>query len=62
MNGIRYRFIDRLKGLTMLLVVIAHIIAFSLESIGNPLSLSIGAFHMPLFIFLSGFVVSTPPR
>lgn len=56
-----YMYIDRLKGGAMLLVVIGHIVAFSIGQKGNPISQAISSFHMPLFIFLSGLVISTPP-
>lgn len=57
-----YMYIDRLKGFAMLLVVIGHVVAFSIGQKGNPISLAISSFHMPLFIFLSGLVISTPPQ
>lgn len=56
-----YMYIDRLKGFAMLLVVIGHVVAFSMGQKGNPISLIISSFHMPLFMSLSGLVISTPP-
>ena len=53
----RIRYIDRLKGLAMLLVVMGHVYFFSYaqsESIGLKM---ISSFHMPLFMFISGMLV-----
>ena len=52
----RIQYIDRLKGFAMLLVVMGHIYFFLYgrsESICYKL---ISSFHMPLFMFLSGYV------
>jgi fucose 4-O-acetylase-like acetyltransferase len=50
--------IDALKGFTMILVVVGHIIQTSfLDYNSNFLFRYIYSFHMPLFIFLSGYVV-----
>ena len=56
----RYEYIDRLKGLAILLVVMGHLMAFSLIASRNPIFTVISSFHMPLFMFLSGLVVSNP--
>lgn len=57
----RYDYIDRTKGLAILLVVMGHVLLFSLYMNGGAdQSLCfklISQFHMPLFIFLSGLVV-----
>ncbi|WP_163408409.1 acyltransferase family protein [Flavobacterium ajazii] len=56
----RYIYIDRLKGFTIFLVVLGHIIPVLIEDKGahkNELFLFIYSFHMPLFFFLSGYIV-----
>ncbi len=51
----RLNFIDRLKGFTIIFVVMGHLIAQR-----DIIYELISSFHMPLFIFLSGFVASSP--
>lgn len=59
----RIQYIDRLKGMAILLVVIGHLMAFCTRGERNPIYEVICAFHMPLFMFLSGLVMShTPPH
>ena len=54
----RDTFIDALKGLTILLVILAHALQRSLPDIeSNIIFNSIAAFHMPLFMFLSGYIL-----
>lgn len=57
----RINYIDQLKGLAMLLVVMGHVSAFdffSLETVpGTFLNNIITSLQMPLFFFLSGIVV-----
>lgn len=49
--------IDLLKGFAIILVVLGHSIQFlSHNNFENPLFKFIYAFHMPLFMFLSGYV------
>jgi fucose 4-O-acetylase-like acetyltransferase len=57
---VRLQYIDRLKGLAIILVVMGHIIGFSQPEDG--INTFIYTFHMPLFMFLSGLVISAPPR
>ena len=58
----RIQYIDRLKGLAILLVVIGHLMAFCTHGERNPIYEVICSFHMPLFMFLSGLVLTyTPP-
>lgn len=57
MNRILY--IDRLKGFTILLVVMGHVSVFSYHSGAVTMDRFIGSFHMPLFMFLSGLVAKT---
>lgn len=58
MNRIQY--IDRLKGFTILLVVMGHVSVFSYQTGAETMDRFIGSFHMPLFMFLSGIVTKTP--
>lgn len=53
----RNELIDILKGAAIFLVVLGHATQwFSGYDTSNPLFVGIYAFHMPLFMFLSGFV------
>jgi len=52
----RIKSIDRLKGFAILLVIIGHL----LTDDGGVLYPIINAFHMPLFMFLSGIVIKGP--
>lgn len=56
----RIQYIDRLKGLAIILVVMGHVFGFKQPDDG--LNTFIYTFHMPLFMFLSGLVISAPPR
>lgn len=58
---IRYNYIDRLKGFTILLVIMGHLIQKCFLLSGDMICESIYSFHMPLFFFLSG-LVATPPN
>jgi len=63
----RIIWIDQLKGIAILLVVIGHILWFPMGfgdvGINKCLLLNfIYSFHMPLFIFLSGIVISSVPN
>lgn len=60
----RLLYIDKLKALAMLLVVLGHTIYFCMyhevhfnDSIFNVIC----TFHVPLFFFLSGVVITNPP-
>lgn len=57
----RIEYIDRLKGLAILAVVMGHIIYFVFHLSDDPVWGYIYSFHVPLFIFLSGYVIFTPP-
>ena len=55
----RLKYIDALRGFAIILVVIGHALQFGTENPDdNILFLLIYAFHMPLFMFISGFVYS----
>lgn len=61
----RLLYIDKLKALAMLLVVWGHTMYFCMyheqEGIKDPVLSIICSFHVPLFFFLSGFVISHAP-
>lgn len=54
----RLPYIDQLKGLAMMLVIIGHIILFCGLGWDNDYMTVIVMIEMPLFIFLNGLVVS----
>ena len=67
MNTTRLLYIDKLKALAMILVVWGHTMYFCIyhehtETIFDPLLNIICTSHVPLFFFLSGVVISTPPN
>ena len=65
MNNSRLPYIDKLKALAMLLVVWGHTMYFCMyheqEGINDPVLSIICTFHVPLFFFLSGFIISHSP-
>gem|GEM_PF-5132648 len=65
----RNNHLDNLKGLLIFLVVFEHVIRMLLNSLNmpaaiifEPVSLLINAFHMPLFIFISGYLLKSAMR
>jgi len=56
----RLNYIDRLKGFAIILVVMGHLYFFSYGRSDSSVFSLISSFHMPLFMFLSGLVMSTP--
>lgn len=52
----RIGYIDALRGFTMILVVCHHCLTFY-QTIYNPISGFFGLFRMPLFFFISGFIL-----
>jgi len=49
--------IDFLKGIAIFLVVLGHVLQYGLNDYSNnPIFVIIYSFHMPLFIFLSGYI------
>ena len=53
----RIPYIDILRGFAIMLVVLGHAIQYSVKNFDDyPLFRLIYAFHMPLFMFISGFV------
>jgi len=59
MKSNRIQYVDRLKGLAIILVVIGHIYLFTMNDGDNIVGNCVGSFHMCLFMFLSGFVASS---
>lgn len=57
----RINYIDRLKGFAILLVVLGHVYEYVMHFSDSEVYTYIYSFHMPLFMFLSGFVALTPP-
>ncbi|MBP3471750.1 MAG: acyltransferase family protein [Paraprevotella sp.] len=58
----RLNYIDRLKGFAILLVVMGHLYLFPMHPNDTFIYRVIQSFHMPLFLFLSGYVIFTPPN
>jgi fucose 4-O-acetylase-like acetyltransferase len=53
----RIEYIDQLKGVAILLVVVGHFIQINTaDNTGDALFSAIYSFHMPLFMFISGYV------
>ena len=53
----RLPYVDQLKGIAIFLVVFGHLIQNdTIESTTHPLFSWIYAFHMPLFMFISGYI------
>ena len=55
----RINYIDRLKGLAILLVVMGHVYGMALDLTETIVYRVIASFHMSLFMFLSGLVASS---
>lgn len=58
----RLRYIDRIKGFAILLVVIGHVYIFSFGVTDTLVYKVIASFHMHLFMFISGFVAYVSPE
>ena len=56
----RLQFIDRLKGFAILAVILGHLSIWQLGELDTP-KWFVNTFHMPVFLFLSGFLI-TPPN
>ena len=52
----RINYIDRLKGLAILLVVMGHVYVIALDLTDEVVYRVIGSFRMSLFMYLSGLV------
>ena len=57
----RIKYIDRLKGLAMLAVVVGHLLTWSFDDAQSPVALLVSTFEMPVFMFLSGLVIANIP-
>lgn len=58
----RIQYIDRLKGVLIILVVCGHFMEFALKQKPDPIFLNVlDSFHMPMFMFLSGLVITKTP-
>lgn len=53
----RIQYIDRLKGISMLMVVVGHLILFCEIGNDNQFSRHINLINMPLFFFLNVLVI-----
>ena len=56
----RLEYIDRIKGFAILCVIMGHYVFYALDQKGI-ISEIIGSFQMPLFMFMSGYVISSVP-
>lgn len=56
----RIHYVDRLKGIAMLLVVMGHVAGFRMGVSDGILTHFIQTCQIPLFMFMFGFLVSTP--
>ena len=54
MNGNRISYIDNLKGIAILFVVMGHVVEKGIGLSDTPFNRFYASFHMPLFMFLSG--------
>lgn len=50
----RITYIDKLKGIAIIFVVMGHVVEFGFNIKHSPFNLFYSSFHMPLFMFLSG--------
>lgn len=57
----RIQYIDRLKGLAILSVVLGHCYLFALNHRGVIFGI-VSSYEIPLFIFLSGYVLTDVPN
>ena len=63
MNKTRIGYLDALRGFTMILVVYSHVISFTFQGVsGFSFNDIFVTFRMPLFFFLSGFLMFKPGR
>ena len=57
----RILYIDRIKGLAIILVVVGHLYTFSEATDGNLVNKFIGSCHMALLRFVAGWVAYVVP-
>lgn len=58
----KIRYIDRMKGLGILLMIVGHLYTFCYDETSTAANQMIRWTNMPMFLFLSGCVISTPPH
>lgn len=58
-NDNRIHYVDRLKGIAMILVVMGHIVGFRMGASDSIVFRFIQTCQIPLFMFMSGFLIST---
>lgn len=58
----RINYIDRMKGLAILIVVFAHVYLFTFDMGDTLVYKFCASFEMPLFMFISGFVAYLAPN
>lgn len=59
----RFEYIDAMRGFTMLLVVCTHVVSFSyLQTNIVTFHAALSTFRMPLFFFISGFILYKASR
>lgn len=63
MGSIRFQYIDRLKGIVIFLVVMEHVLIFGMNqrADSNIILSLITSLSMPMFMFLSGWVIKQTP-
>lgn len=62
MEKVRLKFVDELKGLSILLVVLGHLYYFSGTSDNNAVNKFLGFTNMPIFMFISGYLCLVSKR
>ena len=58
----RINYIDRMKGFTILIVVLAHVYLMTFDMGDSLVFRFCASFEMPLFMFVSGFVAYLSSR
>lgn len=58
----RINYIDRMKGFTILIVVLAHVYLMTFDMGDRLVFRFCASFEMPLFMFVSGFVAYLPSK
>lgn len=62
MEKVRLKFVDELKGLSILLVVLGHLYYFSGTSDNNAVNKFLGFTNMPILMFISGYLCLVSKR
>lgn len=61
MNQTRIAYLDSMKGLAILLVVIGHVMQFSFGKNPSDVVTMLSIFHMPIFFYISGYLLYKEP-